>query len=474
MPFRYSLILAALLVAGTAEGQSIVCPDVDFTYEVGPRVITLRWEDPPDSLRSRITLSLKKVGRIPCPFDSASGETLSCTAEDSISWRGTSLPTAGGSYVGGCDLTYRLRNVRPVGFFSTVDTARVPPSWGGTSLPVSGGTFRSCVDTLAFQFTVQSGGTIGPGGSEAVVGWREDSTSQSGTIVVPAGSTPGDLFDVANGMRVGFSAGTLVAGDTFTIRTRIPDAVLLEWIRPISEFEDSTDQVRICRPDTAVEIENGVTVSLSPGSLPKYSEAGDTVGVFRVRVETFDGFRVYRSDISALDRFAILREFNLCRRADSTFFELDERLYVDTEVHNGFPYRYYITCYDTLSKSESPSRPTPVLYPRTNPGGNVAEIHVVPNPYKRRAAWEETGEPKIQFVNVPLGATIRIYSSAGSLVREIGPDEVLRGCGASPLPGCVNWDLKNGQKQEVVSGIYIYQAEAPGRGGFVGKFMVAR
>jgi hypothetical protein len=268
-----------------------------------------------------------------------------------------------------------------------------------------------------------------------------------------------------------------VAGETFTIRTRVPNPAKIDCTRafPGSDIAENCGQFDICRPDTAIPLENGLMLSLSPGDLFAYSfDSGDSVGVFRVGAQTYDGYHIWRSDIRNLSDTTLIREYTLCKDADSAFFAGTERVYVDNEVHNGFPYRYAVTCFDTLSATESAFHPTVTLYPRTAPAADPSEILVVPNPYKRRVAWEESGESKIQFTSVPVGSTIRIYTAAGNLVREIGPDEVARGCSASTLPGCVNWDLRNGRGEEIVSGVYIFQVDSPGRDGHVGKFMVAR
>jgi hypothetical protein len=467
MRFRYGLVLVALLGAGRAEGQSIVCPPVEFSTEVDPRAITLHWQDPPESLQTTATLSLKKIRAIACGPDSI------CTSEDSLSWRGTSLPTIAGRYTGRCDVTFTFRYNGLPARFTTVDSARVDPGWTGSSLPVSGGAYPSCSDTALFRLHVTAGGDIG-GAAGLEVAWQ-DTAGGSGVVVIPPGYTPGTFLDMSKGVRVAFTAGSLVAGEAFAIRTRVPEPVVLRYVRPISQTLDELFTVTLCRPDTAVTLEDGLTLTLSPGMLlPNSEDLGDSVGTFRVRAERFDGFRVYRSDIRGLGEFTLLREFNSCRAADSVFFVTSDHEYRDIEVHNGFPYRYAVTCYDTLSAAESPRSPTVALYPRSDPASASNEIRVVPNPYKRRAAWEEGGESKIQFINVPLSATIRIYTVSGSLVREIRPEDVSRGCGALPLPGCVNWDLRNGQGEEIVSGIYIYQAETPGSDSFVGKFMVAR
>ncbi len=464
MRSRFPLIVAAILVSGNAAGQVIDCPDVDFTTEVGSRVITLRWGDAPESVRTNVNLSLRKISNF-LPND------------DSIAWRGTSLPAVQGTYAGRCDFTYTFRNFNDVVNFSTVDTARISPTWTGTSLPTSGGTFRSCVDSRPFLFTLLDGGAISPTGGAAIrVAWA-DTISLSDTLVVPASYVAGTLIEVHAGLAVAFSAGDLVAGDTFTIRTRMPSPARLDCARafPGAEIAEDCGPIEICRPDTAVVFADGLTLTLSPGDLFQYSEdSGDSIGVFRVTVQAYDGYRVWRSDIRNLNDFTLVREFTLCKDADSSFFEGSERTYVDAEVHNGFPYRYAVTCFDTLSATESALEPSATLYPRTDAASSPEEIGVVPNPYIRRVAWEEAGESKVQFTGVPAGSTIRIYTASGSLVREIGADEVARGCSASTLPGCVNWDLRNGRGEEIVSGIYIYQVDSPGRDGHVGKFMVAR
>ena len=48
------------------------------------------------------------------------------------------------------------------------------------------------------------------------------------------------------------------------------------------------------------------------------------------------------------------------------------------------------------------------------------KVHTVPDPYYVTSAFEISIDAKdIQFVNVPIGATIRIYSSSGVLLRVL-------------------------------------------------------
>jgi hypothetical protein len=79
---------------------------------------------------------------------------------------------------------------------------------------------------------------------------------------------------------------------------------------------------------------------------------------------------------------------------------------------------------------------------------NVETVVVVPNPYRGRERWELGGERRIQFHNMPAKATVKIYTIASDLVRELTHDD--------PLSGNLDWDLKNAAGREVGSGIYMF------------------
>ncbi|MFH1278703.1 MAG: hypothetical protein ABIK65_10010 [Candidatus Eisenbacteria bacterium] len=181
--------------------------------------------------------------------------------------------------------------------------------------------------------------------------------------------------------------------------------------------------------------------------------------------------------------------------------------YLDTrDVKNGFPYWYAVTAYDHGDPAEGIdpeygkfSQSKMLVYPRFNPTRSledavdvydvddmtgevlgrrtvtdVKNVHVVPNPYKERADWDEetsgfnpTGR-KIYFVNLPVEATIRIYSLGGDLVQTIHHRYDL-----SPERDLTYWNLVTRNNQEVVSGVYIYHIESP-VGEKVGRFVIIR
>jgi hypothetical protein len=87
-------------------------------------------------------------------------------------------------------------------------------------------------------------------------------------------------------------------------------------------------------------------------------------------------------------------------------------------------------------------------------------IGAVPNPYLGGSAYE-TGnlDRVIRFVNLPEGATIRIYSIAGTLVREFRAFDPRSGQRNS-----LDWDLQTQNNLPVASGMYLAHVEVPGVG----------
>lgn len=117
--------------------------------------------------------------------------------------------------------------------------------------------------------------------------------------------------------------------------------------------------------------------------------------------------------------------------------------------------------------------PSPVL-PMSAPGAQVkfafsvvnhlvsatsdqlSKVHTVPDPYYVTSAYDISVDSKlIEFVNVPIGATIRIYSSSGVLLRVLTNSNTNHS-------GIVKWDVRNRTNQFVSSGVYFYNVEAGG------------
>ncbi|MEO6461526.1 MAG: T9SS type A sorting domain-containing protein [Candidatus Eisenbacteria bacterium] len=79
---------------------------------------------------------------------------------------------------------------------------------------------------------------------------------------------------------------------------------------------------------------------------------------------------------------------------------------------------------------------------------NVENVIVVPNPYRGRERWDQPGEKRVQFHNLPARSTVRIYTISGDLVRELAKDDA--------QSGNLDWNLKNAGGRDISSGIYIF------------------
>jgi hypothetical protein len=95
-------------------------------------------------------------------------------------------------------------------------------------------------------------------------------------------------------------------------------------------------------------------------------------------------------------------------------------------------------------------------------GPSVAEkaldlIRIVPNPYNAVSAYEQSKiDTRIKITNLPQTAIITIYTMNGNLVRQLTKDD--------PNTSSVDWDIINGNKVPVASGIYLVHVKVPGVG----------
>jgi hypothetical protein len=103
--------------------------------------------------------------------------------------------------------------------------------------------------------------------------------------------------------------------------------------------------------------------------------------------------------------------------------------------------------------------------PTGGPTANLQAVTVVPNPFRGREVWGGPDGNELQFKNLPPKASIRIYTVAGDLVRELSHDERVR--------DFERWDLKNADGRDVVSGIYMYRVES-GTFSVQDRFIVIR
>ena len=90
--------------------------------------------------------------------------------------------------------------------------------------------------------------------------------------------------------------------------------------------------------------------------------------------------------------------------------------------------------------------------PTEGPSENLQQVSVVPNPFRANEAWDTNGASEVHFINLPSTARIRIYTLAGDLVADLQHNDTVR--------DFARWDLKNGNGEAVVSGIYVYRVES--------------
>ncbi|AFH48891.1 Hypothetical protein IALB_1180 [Ignavibacterium album JCM 16511] len=102
------------------------------------------------------------------------------------------------------------------------------------------------------------------------------------------------------------------------------------------------------------------------------------------------------------------------------------------------------------------------------------EPYVVPNPYVAAASFEPQrfavmgrGERKIEFRNLPVNCTIRIYTLNGELVQTLKHDGNIN-------KGFVEWNLRNSDQLEVAPGLYIYHVDGGDIGTYIGKFAIIK
>jgi hypothetical protein len=99
--------------------------------------------------------------------------------------------------------------------------------------------------------------------------------------------------------------------------------------------------------------------------------------------------------------------------------------------------------------------------------------YVVPNPYVGAASFEPQryattgrGDRRMEFRNIPVNGTVRIYTVRGDLVQTLHQD--------GSVAGYIPWNLRTKDNLDVAPGLYIFQVEAPGMNSFVGKFAIIK
>jgi len=153
-------------------------------------------------------------------------------------------------------------------------------------------------------------------------------------------------------------------------------------------------------------------------------------------------------------------------------------VFADPANLGGFTSHYAVTSIDTVHLvgndfAESPIDPNEIATVEVSgpPANNLEQVAVVPNPFRASAEWDPPGQHHVHFIHLPAGSTVKIFTTNGELVQVLIQDPNANQGGTT---GDLEWDLKNADRRDVVSGIYIYHVESPQGHHVNGHFVVIR
>ena len=239
--------------------------------------------------------------------------------------------------------------------------------------------------------------------------------------------------------------------------------------------------------------------------------------IFRVKAQTFQGWAVWRSLAADPDNMTLVglydrvnpedcirgfcgnenyevipRCFAAKRAACFDFSTPDTVRFFDDEIYNGFDYYYAVSSFDygntALGTPENNSSSL-LFSPRWQddaaspfPGaGNRQfiqinepaadpvlddEIYAYPNPVRGGAGFAGDEGRRVAFTNLPAGALVRVFTTAGDDVNVLGPE--------GQTGGQIYWYTDNHDGEEVAPGVYLYKVEMAQRAPYWGRIVVIR
>jgi hypothetical protein len=103
------------------------------------------------------------------------------------------------------------------------------------------------------------------------------------------------------------------------------------------------------------------------------------------------------------------------------------------------------------------------------------DIRVVPNPYYVRAEWDKDQYNRmVYFQYLPTVCTIRIFNTAGLLIRTMEHDGNATATDQPGYAGSEPWNLLTEEGLDCTSGLYIWQVETEDGEKAWGKFAIVR
>lgn len=297
---------------------------------------------------------------------------------------------------------------------------------------------------------------------------------------------------------------TLAAGDSvvITIALGVGSDPVRGGVYSLAEL------VKIMKVAQLIVDVNYEIASLAPPApgleLGLFVENGITKGVkvmwddVPVMNENFQGFKVWKSAGKTAAGNFDWKPLGLGTYVDSTNSpswpppsgEPNEFLIVDNDVIMGFDYYYSVQSFskelpDPFGIMESNILANLKYISPSNPvATDLSRIKVVPNPYIGSAVWNnaipsdaDPWQHRLQFINLPADANIKIFTLDGDFIDEITSGEIVRktedflGTGSLSV---AEWDLITRNNQEAAPGIYMYVVDSPSLGQKVGKFVIVR
>jgi hypothetical protein len=379
--------------------------------------------------------------------------------------------------------------------------------------------------TVYFPDLLMAGAEDAPGGADG------DTDSTIGAMLLPPDGTPGRVSfhwgsqPFAPGMIPPtdrrkyaelMSSGVIMqeqivpTGSHFTLSAgpysiAQGDTLVFRWAQVFGEGLDRLEENgrlarRLAEQDFAVpgpppappirveEVNRGVRLVFEPTAERNpetYTDPNRADGV----EYPFAGYRVYKSTVSRNGPWTLLAEYDVAGDGFGAEFGLVHE-YTDDLLLNNVEYYYSVTAFSlpdavlgwpSLESSRSANAVTVV--PGTPPPPSVGEVAVVPNPYRGdvayqsyNPAWERPPptrerwmeqDRRLQFINLPPRAEVRIYTVSGQLVQTLQHD--------NPVRGYLDWNLTSSAGQAIASGLYVFAARDLDSGRVqTGKFVVIK
>ena len=222
--------------------------------------------------------------------------------------------------------------------------------------------------------------------------------------------------------------------DTATMQYRCKGAVMNDSIVTFVDPDSNGQYVKVCR---------------RPGQVGKCDSQGDSIFILLAPPGPHDGFQTW---------YSVTYE-----RRNTTDPDYEDLFIPDTlDNFARCPGAIRDSCPNLNHKLRNLTGP---VEPTGGPTADLENVLVVPNPYRGGEVWDQPGQSELHFINLPHIATIKIYTAAGDLVRQLEHND--------PVRDFARWDLKNASGRDVTSGIYVFRVEA-GSFQFQNRFVVIR